>query len=82
VGIHATVKEVGDFKFAGVFADESVKLGFTPDEHGVVVLSRVDVARIFAHCHSRTHQMTINDYYRMFLVKAWIDSGREQLIFA
>jgi hypothetical protein len=81
VGYFATVHEDEDLQFRGVFAQESARLGLKP-VNGVLVLERWEVARIFAHCHGRTQQMNANDFYRMFLVKMWLDSGEAKLLFA
>lgn len=81
MGYFATVKETEDLQFRGVFAQESALLGLKP-ENGVLVLERDDVARIFAHCHSRTQQMSPSDFFRMSLIADWLSGGEKQLVFA
>ena len=81
IGLYANVMEIDDLKFTGVFAEESVKLGFKPDENSVVCIDGVDVQRVFENCLDRTDRLTDGQLHQLSLVSVFLDSSRGHLLF-
>jgi hypothetical protein len=81
VGLFGTVQETDDLQWRGIFAEETVKLGIKPDETGFLSLTKWEVAEIFAHCTGRVQEFQPSDYFRMMLLRKWLDSGRTSILF-